>query len=155
MGATSASLAGHSLCIPNVTTIRLPSICVPTRARIMSLRARTRHVRNCSALVCVCVFCTLTGRQFALQHVHGDHIDDEHPDRAVQDVRLGLDEGHRRQTLRLQTPTVRIGATQLTVDVRLEFLHVENLRNSQWRLPKHRVMIDLATERQTLCLDVP
>lgn len=67
----------------------------------------------------------LTWWQFALEHVHRDHVDDEHPDRAVQHVVLRLDERDRRQALRLEPAAVRVGPAQLAVHVGLELLHVE------------------------------
>lgn len=68
--------------------------------------------------------------QFALQHIHGHHINDEHPDGALQDVVLRLDKRHRGEALRLQAAAIRIGATQFSIHIRLELLHVEELEKN-------------------------
>lgn len=65
--------------------------------------------------------------QFALQHIHGHHVNDEHPDGALQDVVLRLDKRHRGEALRLQAAAIRIGASQFSIHIRLELLHVEEL----------------------------
>lgn len=69
----------------------------------------------------------LTWWEFALEHVHGYDVDDEHPDGAVQQLTLGLDEGDGAETLTLETSSVRVGAVQLPTHVGLELLHVEQL----------------------------
>ena len=68
-----------------------------------------------------------TWRQFGLEHVQSDHVDDHDPNGAVQQLGFGLDEGYAGNALALEATPVRVRLSQFATHVRLEFLHVEQL----------------------------
>lgn len=71
-----------------------------------------------------------TWRQFGLEHVQSDHVDDHDPNGAVQQLGFGLDEGYAGNALALEATPVRVRLSQFATHVRLEFLHVEQLQRN-------------------------
>jgi hypothetical protein len=73
----------------------------------------------------------VTWRKFRLEHVHRDDVDDEYPDGTVQQLRFAPHECHSAKTLALQPAPVGVCSPQLSVNVLLKFLHVEQLQHKR------------------------
>lgn len=66
--------------------------------------------------------------ELRLEHVQPYHVDDEHPHGALKQVGFRSHEYDRAQALHLQSPSVRVGPSRLPRQIRLEFIHVEQLK---------------------------
>ena len=69
----------------------------------------------------------VTWRQFRLEHVEPDDVDDEDPDGALQNVGLHTHEHDSAEALRLQSPSVRVRTPRFPWQIRLELVHVKQL----------------------------
>jgi len=66
--------------------------------------------------------------ELRLEHVQSYHVDDEHPYGALKQVGFRSHEYDSAQALHFQSPSVRIGPSRFSLKIRLEFVHVEQLK---------------------------
>lgn len=63
--------------------------------------------------------------ELRLEHVQSYHVDDEYPYGALKQVGFRSHEYDSAQALHLQSPSVRVGPSRLSRQIRLKFIHVE------------------------------